>query len=439
MLAQDALQRKPAEPSVKKIARDVSVLPVVKNEPHEKKDRQIPFCSLLPYQPDTIVRKKVTVDNFIRTVFFMLQASVEGLNALISQTSLHLFDPHVGETSCQIRAYQLLKLFSKKELRQKCILAKGVLADHLEKVRSKKFSSNKSVKLYISELISFFECGFFLDMDVAFLVVCFILTKYKTSVHGRIVFDYHGLSESLDIVSKHTHRLARHLQKIVSEFSVDHVFDLLHSLRGKAILPAKIFQKLTRFDESQRNMAPCFFVMEAILQSLLCRESINVLVACRASSHFSSEVSVIFQLFQAVAGQFFPVDASKTNHQMPCFVIVGETKYDSEIFLSEFLQIGLQNIILANAAEHPQYSGQRQSCYASDPFGSDENFSIEEKPEVKLLRFRLKKYQSLAQALGCGKHIVGLFSLKHILCDTYQHQRRLAVEDGAKIFSGSSL
>src|SRR3990167_5434407 len=69
---------------------------------------QFTCLDLLPQSWSTVLRDSKMIISTLRLLDFILEKLIESQIAFYQTKKYHLFDPHVGENCCQIRAAQLL-------------------------------------------------------------------------------------------------------------------------------------------------------------------------------------------------------------------------------------------------------------------------------------------------------------------------------------------
>jgi hypothetical protein len=98
-----------------------------------------------------------------------------------------------------------------------------------------------------------------------------------------------------------------------------------------------------------------------------------------------------------------------------CIIIKGMVEYtdddsleSSQSYENRIIETGLINIILANMAAHPQYSGNKLHSLQNNPF---ENIA-----QFKNLSQEIKQMKSFSKIHGCCETNKSLFFIKHIFC-----------------------
>lgn len=70
--------------------------------------KSLSILSLLPQSPETQIPTHLKFSKVLKLLRFFTSKLINALESFYIKHNVHEFDPHVGETSCQIRAYQVL-------------------------------------------------------------------------------------------------------------------------------------------------------------------------------------------------------------------------------------------------------------------------------------------------------------------------------------------
>ncbi len=77
------------------------------------------MIELLWCDPHILLRNRKEKLHFLRTLTTLYGIFCEALEEFYTHKNYHLFDPHVGDNLCQVRACQLGVLARKTELKEK--------------------------------------------------------------------------------------------------------------------------------------------------------------------------------------------------------------------------------------------------------------------------------------------------------------------------------
>jgi hypothetical protein len=387
---------------------------------------------LLPQSPKTQIPTHLKFSKVIYLLKFFTQHVIEALEAFYVRQYFHEFDPHVGETSCQIRAYQMILLSmsvnktNKFSVYRKISLLKELLGRieqdtiHYEKVDTTPQKTNAH-HTTLDQFIESNKYYFELDEVEFFLVQARILTQYKTYYgDGNPCIDYQSLTRDLG-VSKHTARQLVHLYQInLSQSSCNFIMHLLSDIPSPPFSQSDL-NLLKNFDDDDRYVLPCYWVMKAIYAHMLhTKKTILLSVKRTFNNQTVDHLLLPFTVTSSYGGIKYQTDISRLPDQ-PCFVVHGITKYSQPVeetqqtYIRRLLSMGLEKIIFLNMAIHPQYSGKKLSLLSTNPLKIDtvnppiSNYIGLEQEFLTL--------QRQAEIFGCSINNPSLFYIEHIYCD----------------------
>lgn len=381
---------------------------------------------------------------------FFTKETIDSLEQFYVYQHLYQFDPHVGETSCQIRAYKILLLtltanlpFIQSQIQTKIKNLKRIHSLIVEKRAELQTSKNKKELSKHQELETFLtQNGLIFDFDVddLFIMQTYFLTRFKnTTASGSTYIAYDRMSEEMKTSRKLAKKITRHHQIMLAESSTKFIRELWKELPKEDNL-AFVFNYLTYTDDNERTVLPCYLVMKILLSHIFYNSIPILFVIERQYANQKDHVCLL-----SVPSQIntFHVDHDHLK-KVPCVVIRGVTVYSSatsyvetrEQYIQRFTRHGLQNIILANLAYHPQYPGNKLRNLSFNPFeaflmdaSTISNRNINKSSILKSLSTELTEMKLFAKKNGCCKESSSLFFANHILCDTLENQMRLLKYD----------
>jgi len=412
---------------------------------------------------------------------FFAKESIDIMESFYIKSEFSKFDPHVGETLCQIRAYRNLWLafdnsssITSDKLEE---LAKIKVIYHFVKQSISNFRmliANKSSK-YNKELDGHEELEAFLkrnnllfdiSKNLFFLITSRFLTIFsiKDANNSPIAIDFEKLINELKIAKSFARRMVRNFQENLAQISCDFIINLLHELpelrKIKQILPY-----LQVVDEQNRKIFPCYEVTKILLTHLW-KNKRQVFVIVHRYLH-NKEVDKIPMLFIPKMNNYdfelYSGSYQQINLLNPFFIIRGMILYDNSDsiespieFITRFTRLGITNILLANMAKHPQFSAKELDFISDNPYkfflhdqaslpaGFEgrvvQNVPINARSEAKYavieLEAELLAMKQLARQEGCCIESPKLFFVKHIYCDTLKNQ--LSKNDFLNILHGIS-
>ncbi|HEV2614156.1 MAG TPA: hypothetical protein VGV92_05555 [Gammaproteobacteria bacterium] len=381
---------------------------------------------LLLQSPKTQIPNHLTFCKALKLLGFVVIQAIEALESFYLKEKLHEFDPHVGETACQIRAYKTLLLAlaveSKKTTAAKKIAELRPINEKIKKdlaYYSKVENTSNARGLIPTTLEKFIlenNYDYFLDDDDTYLLFSKILTIYKCpddKKHSGV--NIKKIMSDLDLSREGATRLSTFFQKKLSEMSCQFMVaiekQLLSSTREKSIIENFIFR-----DDNAREVMPCFLSMKIILAHM-----------------YFSRISLIIAINRELKGKvidklclpFYPDHSGKfrfsPNLKKPVYYIIeGTTEVDpnspenKEEFINRFSKLDIEEIILLNEAVHPQFSGKILEPLRINPFGFlSKNASIN---PYQSLENELLSLQTEAVTRGCTHENNALFYIEHIFC-----------------------
>jgi hypothetical protein len=331
------------------------------------------LLDLLPKGGNSMVDSLKNEMKFFRRILFLIQEAEEGILHFL-KGDLSKFDAHVGETSCQVRAYYFALLWLrrdevfpviekdlqmlKKYVDQLVILLdQGKLDGHrfLRPSRMIDFLNNLAVTLFISE-------------ETFILTVAYFLQKYAFLDEQKISQEMDEKSVELSMLesTNFVTQFLRHLQRALAELSINFIHDLVQDFpeKQKKYLSTRleIFPSLLKNDSMGRLQLPCISSFEVIIRSLEQNMKIPVVLVLSFLGNEAFQEAFVFcsngmGVWKEDSLIKFPPDA-------PLFVLRGLTSIFQNFpplerrkkILACICESGLSNILLAFGAEHIQYS-----------------------------------------------------------------------------------
>lgn len=388
-------------------------------------------CLELLYQDKkTLLHDRIAKRNILLLLASLLSEMTKSLEDFYIKKHLRNFDPHVGETSCQIRAYKLA-LLDKNTTGLTTRTIETKIKDINELIHrittiNKEYSSNNvfAKTITLSDLLIILETNITFNNDEIFLFRSYLLTKYKKNILlNDTVIDYEKLCTSLNIKRKQAKKLVRHNQLKLSEHSSHFIFHLLEEINDlphhKHILPLLNYR-----DDNFRSVLPCYEFTKVLLKHL---SQMAIPIAFIIEHVLANNIIEISQYIydpQTNSSTYLnPNIEIYSADERPCLVIKGiSTLYDKHSMVQEhysrkFSGLGAQNIVLANMAKHPQYSGKKLTEHKDNPYKQLRQTSAYPDKELQLLESELLHMQELANIHGCSVECPALFCARHVYCD----------------------
>ncbi|HEX4045958.1 MAG TPA: hypothetical protein VHZ76_09880 [Gammaproteobacteria bacterium] len=416
---------------------------------------------LLPYEPQTLLVNKKEKLRLLMIIQFFIKTIIETIDLFYFKKEYNKFDPHLGDTLCQVRAYQTLLLINQANKSENILVVNDELHEfrvlyHLisNNITNFKQLIDNNASKYIKELdmseklydfLNRQKLVFDITENTFFLVQSYLLTSFsiKNEENISLAINYKELSLCLGVGQTSARKVVRQMQNNLSFMSCNFVKQLFSDYSAEKGRSSILFLlKLT--DHQGRQVLPCYETTRIIINHALKRQSPILIVIHRK---FLSKSDVIYLLFTPHAnkdGFEMHKNIDQANQEQSCIVIHGITTYDHQIeyefqedFIQRFQQIGLKNIILANMAKHPQYSAKEFESISQNPFSllftkicSNLNFSIKNnafQSDFSLalaqeMENELIEMKSKAEHIGCYIEESSLFFIQHVFCDTIKNQ-----------------
>lgn len=402
------------------------------------------------------------------------------------------FDPHVGETSCQIRAYMMfllqLRLNDKnyvntlqKEIKKLEVLhriAIQQIADFQLALNQK--NNRNNTQLFNHEKLHAFlqdkNLVFTLSSEAKFLMQAYFLTKFKgKTLYGDSYIDHEKICQDMQIARKLSKKLVHHYQSQVAESSIQFIFDLLRDLPECYELNF-ILKQLNYRDDDDRSVLPCYPVIKAMLQHMLKNQCSVLIVAKRQfqeteydhvcllfePSQLGNDYQLVLTIKEELTLQGYLLNKA-------CIVIEGLVTYkphhiieNKKQFVNRFLTVGLIKVILANMANHPQFSGHKLNPASYNPYkvllSEQNNFPLKYEATNNCIAYsgindeayiiyhaeeELLEMKLWGEEVGCCEANPSLFFIRHIFCNSVGEQIAqtygAVFEDSRTVYSVESL
>ena len=152
----------------------------------------VSVLTLFPYAPNTLLVTRQVKFKVLNFLDFFLEHMLETIELFCVEQRYEQFDPHVGETLCQIRGYHILWLAQQAELHSKLKQAQTILLEIKSKVSESLNLFKQSFEKYsktlhgqlnnheaVQEFLVQYQLEFFVPLDLVYLVACLILTKFR--------------------------------------------------------------------------------------------------------------------------------------------------------------------------------------------------------------------------------------------------------------------
>lgn len=416
------LQEEIAQPS------NLPLKPEVIHNPHYQEylklsNKQWYFSDLLPMDKEkTILRdnkQKIQILNILKHLY---QSAADALYAFYIDRRVDLFDGHVGEASCQIRAAKLANLLKKINIK----VASRVLI-HMQNYQRKTSRISELIEVYVysrkkidgkmllRDILKKYDLEYDIEVDNIFLITCFILNKFKLTINRDTdIIDYNKVVDVWNLSKSYALKIFKHTQKTCSYISVHYVFHSV-SLADSALL-CYMLQK----DSSGRWVLPALEVTEYMLNEI---QSGAVPIILNISSLNGLDEAVKEYRFVYLNGEYKRLsDADiryvQTQPYFPLIVIECFRKYSAQesekTILHMLNQYELPYLVKCAIATHSQYAGAKLASLALYPYQSGAGYIEQDILDSKTAM--LRDLQASALKHGLCKLNPELCAFTHIYC-----------------------
>jgi hypothetical protein len=359
------------------------------------------------------------------TLANLFQLCQESVRCFIRK-ELHALDPLVCENACHIRAFALWQMTEKYNNHE---YGSGLhmVVDALEKIIKKTHllpeineKSGQTIEQFLQENQLYLEIDEKLFFDVKFLFLCYLLTLTKRQfpsstfmLHEKTCPDALNIS---GLVHNKTKSLVSSAQKELSAMSC-----LMIQNTG-SLLSEDVLTRLlvTRYDDHRRSYLPQYSTAKVILSYALQHKTPLIIKVSRyVKNRFQDEINLCF-IPSSDKRDFvftpYPPDASQV-----AIVFGGIINYSHKIESSEDYAARLNNhsimqVLLANFAAHPQFSGNLRNtpCIYKEAIET----MLDIKPHIAQEWEEFSTHVWFARKEGCSSENPDLLFLNHVFCDS---------------------
>lgn len=328
------------------------------------------LLDLLPASPNALLKTPAEKVNFLKVYAYFVELAIESFETFL-RGDLQKFDAHVGDTACQIRAYRVLKLYHFSSTRTRLQSTIVVFQRMLEVLKEIiiEVGDKKGNTLYsLMDFLNLLKLEVPLDEDLSFLIAAFFLTQYtfvddEIRLVGRI--EYEKMCQEVKFLTRHaSHKLVIKLQRMLTKDSCSFL-EALTLADQKLHAANPLLTNTLLHDDLGRSIIPTFVSSYIIFKDMLATGG-KMRLICKIDGE--KYVSLLFQV-DPIAGRFDLTSDGKQDQ--PCLVIKGEAlKLHSRAEVIEYIERagGVFQLLLANMAIHPQFSGQKFTAYNADFF-----------------------------------------------------------------------
>lgn len=373
---------------------------------------------LLPQDSNMIIKDSALQSNVAKMLSFFSLLLSDALYDFYTISKYHKFDPHVGDTACQIRAYQLIKMryepvnYSPNNRIDQLIS----ISNRIDRFNNQ----NKELlkRLPLEDFINKNELMFHISSNEWLLLRMYFLTFFKEEGDGNTTYiNYDAISHSIGVSRKLAKKIVRYYQISLAQSSCDIVLELARKRKSKSF--NTILNETLRKDDDARPVLPCYFYSKLIFEELQIIKC-DILIEISFETQHGDDINPLYLKFSSDGkADIFNLSSKDMLDDKIYFVITGtaDAKYQSfdyQNYVRFFNQYGLYNIFLACMAAHPQYTGNILSSYQNSPFRNIQT----EAEGLYEMSHELASMKIISEKYGCSLNNQSLLLIKHIYCDT---------------------
>lgn len=401
------------------------------NEPYS-------IISLLPYTENSeLIHRQQKLED-LHLLKQIISFSLKAVDTFING-DLKNFDAQVGENLCQIRAYKTMLLANKwltsvekkPELLNKVVVLHGIndLIDNIISYwEQETHHASHDKKLDGPENITFFltrqNLYALLDKDLVYLIMCFFLSHYNICSESiPIAMNLEEIKRSFHISKYKAKRLIRKYQTVVCKLGSEFIMEIAKDLPSKSAYN-EILPYVCRNAENGRQMLPCLMATEIILHHCMLINFPVIFLVRRKYKDEKNKDIIYFSLISDSVNNFTLVPDKEVLEFNPYGMIIwGEVLYGESVdespqnYAQKILSLNPKILLLANTANHPQYTGDYLSDFRDNPY-QDVPLSHSLMNHNKVL----KSLKEFALKHGCARENRTTLFLRHIYAGHVQKE-----------------
>lgn len=407
--------------SVKGRRFDMNTLFDIRNHKIDNQCMEHSVINLLPQDSQTTVDNIKLFKKFLVQIYNTITLLMDSLDKFYIAHDYSYFDPHVGESACQIRAYMFF-LISKtdrmKEAKEKInsLNLKKTYLSNIIKNLEQIYCSEKTDTL--SALVKKYDIDFTISQEECFIFKSYVLTSFKIkAVHGYEVS--RPLLRKFLMASKWCARKTiQKYQLSLSRWSCAFIKSLVDKLGFESNEYKNILNSV-KYDERERMIYPCFFSSKIIFLHMMKMKC--PVLAIYEDENMSNRSFVLFSEGSNVGKLVGKIDdgINPTRCVVITFISRSAVTLSPAQFMAMFNRHGLYDIMLMNIAAHPQFSGKRLAPLG-DTLIEDNDASLTLQEHLLDEEFKTYKEDSHIHKLDFSDQ--SNLAIRHIFFDTLENQ-----------------
>ena len=411
--------------------------------------KECSLLNLLPHSSEMQIKSAQEALSVLKIIEILLIHYKTAFSNLLSE-EYSLFDPLVGENSCQIRGYMLYYLWSTKSQITNTTQLKGLintlnrtltqiysLKSNLETYRKdlahNEFTEKSSLPLSDFLVLNKIQIDF--SEEILTILMIYFLSRYTSSNEAgiHIGINYPMLCSEL-VFSKTLARRIIHLyQTKLSDISCRFIQYLAKEMAYIYPHYHLILNKFIFHDDDGRSVLPCYLSMDILLHHILLNQVPIVLMAYKDTDKLSKDYPFAIFCLKATTNGFLLKQQAFLSEKTPCVVFRGISNFShhpSTKIFNHFTKRGIKKILLASTARHPQYPGKMLKELKEDPFQivAQKVLTPQEHSVINQIREEFLTIKEWAFEKGCCLENHDTFFVTHIFCDQLKNYQQMSYD-----------
>lgn len=374
------------------------------------------IVSLLPQSCSAIIRDNKMCNEILTILYRSIDLLIETLNKFYIEKRYKYFDPHIGESACQIRTCMFIFLAS--EIKDDNVVKR---ISFLMSKKSKIIDSihegivfrEKGKKQSIEKVMNKNDINFSLSVDEVFLFKSYFLTIYKEEINGNSYIDKIKISRNLNISNFLSKKISYKYQVFISRLSCDFVYKIAREIGYDDFNYENILNSAMTYEGKMAY--PCFFYSKVIFEYMI-KMKFDFLLKIE-----DKDVYIFFEEGDKL-GKLIDKEFDIHKRTNACMMILCSSliipEFSPEQFLKRVNDFGLLSILLMNMAAHPQYIGVKAISLSEKLITREVPLSAAEERLV----YEFERYKLQAKKFGFCRESSSFLLVKHIFIDSVSRQ-----------------
>ncbi len=392
---------------------------------------KVGFIELFPHCQNTIIRSPAMLKTFINLSLLFFSTAESAFKAFYLQNRLSDFDAHIGECSCQIRAFYNLYMqryyANDIDAKSQChvviseieklrkTLAVYFKSEHLqyEYLRIKKTVFKNQFRL--TDFLADFSINFSFDLHQIYLIHSYLLTRFTYfDSEDRSCIDYEKMCIDAKLSKTTARKIVKKYQIKQSEYSVGFIRFLAAKVKHSDYF-LNLVDETIQTDDDGRTVLPTYLVVHVLWQNMLALDLPVILIICQKSGNqFKKYTAIEYRKEKSsyVFSRFVDDEISICSENVMIFYAVADYAFPMGNFKLDIQHYDLRKIFFYNMATHPQYSGKKLSHLKQNPYDSYHSSS-----DINLISYFSAKFLSdkhFGNLLGYSRDNPSQCFIKHI-------------------------